>query len=296
MGVIVFLAILGIIFLISLVSGLAARNSDAKLTAFGIAGAAFVFFGLTWLFSSVFYVEARTVGIVSSFGKPNDKPADVGLNISTPWSEVTHFSTGNQPMDFDGDQKIGFKLTNADGSADGEAWINFNGSWQIAGDDKAVELWKDRKEFDRVKNEVVLPIAQSATVGVMGKYSADDANNSANVAKFNVELMTEINKALNPKGIRVESIAVRSVDLSDKVKERLERKNADKVETERAVIQQGTAKIEADTNKILQENLTPLVIQAKCIELTNKWNDDNNGQLPAAWNCISPADFVTTNR
>src|SRR6185436_16172766 len=245
MGAIIFLAVVAIVFLIAVGSGLAMRSSSDKAVAFGIAGTVFILFWAVWIFSSVFYVEARSVGIVSSFGKPNDKPADVGLNISTPWSEVTHFSTGNQPMDFDGDQKIGFKLTNADGSADGEAWINFNGSWQIAGDDKAVELWKDRKEFDRVKNEVVLPLAQSATVGVMGKYSADDANNSANVAKFNVELMTEINKALNPKGIRVESIAVRSVDLSDKVKERLERKNADKVETERAVIQQGTAKIEA---------------------------------------------------
>jgi len=288
---IVLLSIFGLAALLGLATIFLSKDSEARSIGLGVFVVTGLLFVVTWIVSSFFYVEARTVGIVTEFGKPTET-ASTGFNWDVPWSEVTHFSTGNQPLDFDGDERISFKLTSPDGSSEGEAWVNLNASWQITGDETAIKLWEDRKEFERVKNEVVLPNVKSAIIGVMGKYSAEHVNNSANIPNFNSELLTEINKTMSSKGIKVEGIAVTRVDLSDAVKSKLEQKNSDKVENERAVIQQGTALIEADTNRIKQANLNDLVIKNNCLEITNSWDVNKNGPLPAGWNCMDGVPIV----
>src|SRR4051812_25553470 len=113
MGIIVFLSILGLVFLIAMIAGFSVRDSDDKAMGFGVAAVAFIVFWIVWIFSSVFNVEARTVGIITEFGKAVDT-AGPGINWASPWSEVTHFSTGNQTLDFDGTDgsggPVGFKL------------------------------------------------------------------------------------------------------------------------------------------------------------------------------------------
>ena len=289
---IVLLSLFGIAALLGLATVFLSRNSENRGIGLGVAIVTGLLFAITWVVSSVFYVEARAVGIIHEFGKPSDKPASTGLNWDVPWSNVDVWSTGNQPLDFDGDERISFKLTNADGGSEGEAWVNLNASWQITGDETAINLWKDRKEFERVKNEVVLPNIKSAIVGVMGRYSAEQVNNSANIPMFNKELLVETNKTMNPLGIKIEGIAVTKNDLSDAVKLKLEQKNSDKVENERAVIQQGTALVEADTNRIKQANLNDLVIKNNCLEITNSWDVNKNGPLPAGWNCMDGVPIV----
>ena len=88
------------------------------------------------------------------------------------------------------------------------------------------------------------------------------------------------------------AIAVLRIDLSDAVKAKLEQKNADKIQNDRAVIQQQTAITEAETNRIKQGNLSPLVVQNNCLELTNNWNVAKNGPLPSGWNCMAGVPFI----
>lgn len=287
---IVFLVLFGLIILGGIATTLAG-SGDAKAGGIVAIVIGALLFGLAWITSSVFYVEAREVGIVAEFGKATST-ANTGLNWDTPWSEVTKFSTANQPLDFDGDEKISFKLTNKDGSSDGEAWVNLNLSWQVMDDDKAIKLWEDRKEFERVKNEVVLINARSGIVGTMGAYTPEEVNNSSNIGKFNEAVTKRLNEILNPKGIKIEDVAVTKIDLSDKIKDRLEKKNADKVEQERAVIQQQTAITEAETNRIKQGNLNELVIANNCLEITNSWDVNKNGPLPAGWTCAGDRPTV----
>ncbi len=248
-------------------------------------------FGLTWVVSSAFYVDAREVAIIHEFGKDTGT-ATTGPGWDTPWSDVSKFSTANQPLDFDGEnERIKFNLAGSDNTSEGEAWVNLNASWQITGDQTARLLWADRKEFERVRNEVALPNIKSAIIGVMGRYNAQKANDSANVPEFNKVLFEDINKAVNHLGIKVEGIAVTRVDLSDAVKGKLEQKNSDKIQNDRAVIQQQTAKTEAETNRIKKQELSELVVQNNCLELTNNWNVAKNGPLPAGWNCMVGTPF-----
>lgn len=290
MFAIVFLSIFALVILVGLA---ASFLGDGETRAGGIAAVVigFVMLALTWIVSSSFYVEAREIAIVHEFGKSTGTKS-TGLGWDTPWSEVTKFSTANQPLDFDGEnERIKFNLAGSDGTSEGEAWVNLNASWQITGDDTAMALWADRKEFERVRNEVALPNIKSAIIGVMGRYNAQKSNDSANVPEFNKVLLEELNKKMNPLGIKVEGVAVTRVDLSDAVKAKLEQKNADKIQNDRAVIQQQTAITEAETNRIKQGNLTPLVVQNNCLELTNNWNVAKNGPLPAGWNCMAGTPF-----
>ena len=125
----------------------------------------------------------------------------------------------------------------------------------------------------------------------MGRYNAQKANDSANVPEFNKVLLEEVNKKMNPLGIKVEGVAVTRVDLSDAVKAKLEQKNSDKIQNDRAKIQQQTAVTEAETNRIKQQQLSELVIMNNCLELTNNWNVAKNGPLPAGWNCMAGTPF-----
>jgi len=304
MGAIIFLAVVAIVFLIAVGSGLAMRSSSDKAVAFGIAGTVFVLFWIVWIFSSVFSVEARSVGIIVEFGKSVGR-AGPGIHMASPWSDVTHFSTGNQPLDFDGTDgsgsPIAFKLSgekDASGidTSGGEAFANVNITWQVADDDKAINLWNNWKEFDRVKDALVSKNSQSEVAGYMGQYTADQANKGANLSKFSAELKDVLNKRFANDGIRIESVAVMKVDLSGPVQDRMNKKIQDQEDSNRAKLKQATAIIEADTNKIKQSQLTDLVNAANCLEITNNWNDDKNGPLPAGWNCMGSAPFVATNR
>lgn len=291
MFAIIVLVILGLVILGGLASAFLGEG-DSRAGGIATVVIGVLLFALTWVVSSAFYVEAREVAIIHEFGKSTGT-ATTGLRWDTPWSEVSKFSTANQPLDFDGEnERIKFNLAGSDNTSEGEAWVNLNASWQITGDETAKSLWADRKEFERVRNEVALPNIKSAIIGTMGRYNAQKANDSANVPEFNKVLFEEVNKSVNHLGIKVEGIAVTRVDLSDAVKAKLEQKNSDKIQNDRAVIQQQTAKTEAETNRIKQQQLSDLVIKNNCLELTNNWNAAKNGPLPAGWNCMAGVPFT----
>lgn len=288
---IIILFIFGLVTLGGIFAAAFGRSNDTSAGGVAAIVVGALLFGVTWVASSAFYVEAREVAIVSEFGKSTGT-APTGLRWDVPWSDVTKFSTANQPLDFDGENdRIKFNLAGSDNTSEGEAWVNLNASWQITGDETAMRLWEDRKEFERVKNEVALPNIKSAIIGAMGRYNAQKANDSANVPEFNKILLEETNKKMNPLGIKVEGIAVTRVDLSDAVKAALEKKNSDKIQNDRAVIQQQTARTEAETNRIKKQELSELVIMNNCLELTNNWNVAKNGPLPAGWNCMAGTPF-----
>src|ERR1044072_970353 len=69
----------------------------ALLSAFVLALIA----GVIWFSNSAFNVEARTVGVVTEFGKAVDT-VEPGFHFLPPWAEVTEFPTSNQNLDLDG--------------------------------------------------------------------------------------------------------------------------------------------------------------------------------------------------
>lgn len=293
MGIILVLALILLAAIGLFLLSKKARDYDDKVLLRGASYFAVIAFVVTWALSSVFSVEARTIGIVTAFGRPSGDVAGPGLNWSWPWTEVTKFSTSNQTIDFDGTDGNGapvdFKLAaDKDGTGGGEAKVHVNVTWQVQNDDRAKQLWANWKEFDRVKDQLVDKNSRSVVASIMGKYTADEANKGEMLATFAKDIKDQLNVFFADKGISVETTAVMRVDLSPAVQDRINKKYQDQQDIQRAKIQQDRAKVEAETNIIRQQNLTNDVLQLKCLELTNAWNDDNNGQLPAGWNCFGP--------
>lgn len=292
MGYTIFLGILGLIALAVLVSGFLAKSDKdrkgyddlpVRKILLGVGAGFAVAFVAFFLGGSMENVNARTVGIVTEFGKATGT-LNPGLNWVAPWAEVTEFSTGNNSLDLDAtDGNGGNVAVKFAGGGAGAANVNIN--WQVQDDSKATKLWENWKEFDVVADKVVNKQAQSVVYQVVGRYAPEDATKSETVGKLNQVIKDELNSALAPSGIRVENVAVMRIDLSPELQDRVTKQNAAVTDQQTKKTEQETAKIEAGTNEIKQRQLTPLTLMDKCLDIVNKWNVQNNGQMPAAGVC-----------
>jgi regulator of protease activity HflC (stomatin/prohibitin superfamily) len=292
MGYTIFLGILGLIALAVLVSGFLSKPDSerrgyddlpVRKILLGVGAGFAVLFAGFLIGGSMENVNARTVGIVTEFGKATGTLSP-GLNWVAPWADVTEFSTGNQSLDLDAtDGNGGNVAVKFAGGGAGAANVNIN--WQVQDDNKATKLWENWKEFDIVADKVVNKQAQSVVYQVVGHYAPEDAVKSDNVAKINQEIKDQLNNVLATSGIRVENVAVMRIDLSPELQDRVNKQNQAVTDQQTAKTQQETAKIEAGTNEIKQKQLTPFTLMDKCLDIVNKWNVQNNGPMPAAGVC-----------
>jgi regulator of protease activity HflC (stomatin/prohibitin superfamily) len=250
-----------------------------------------VVFGLTfavsWLLNSYVNVPARTVDIQQSFGKAVGTLTP-GLNWITPWSEVTEFPTLNQPLDLDATDNtdsskaspVGVKFLGGGAGA-----VNVNMNWQIKTDNDAIKLWENWKSFDLVRDKVVNQKAQSTVAEVFGKYTPEDAVKGENIPKLATAIKESLNTKLVVDGIMIEDVNLKKIDLDGPIQDRINKQVEDQADNNRAVIKQQTAKTDAETNRIAQQNLTDPVLKNKCLDITNNWSVAKNGPMPANWQC-----------
>lgn len=293
MGTIIFLGILGLLALVLIVSAAMARGtwrmdrsdvSKRKVLAIP-AVIVLVIFGIVLISTSVTNVSARTVGIVTEFGKATDTVSP-GFNWVAPWSDVTEFPTSKQPIDLDETDGNGSNVSvKFAGGGSGAANVNIN--WIVRNDDEAIKLWQQWKEFDAVADKLVNKQARSVVYQVISKYTPEDAVKGDNVVKIQQEIKDGLSQVLNSNGIDVTDVALMRIDLSPELQDRVNKQNQAVTDQQTAKTQQDTAKIEADTNAIKQRQLTPLTLMDKCLDIINKWSVQNNGQMPAAGVCGS---------
>lgn len=294
MGTIITLSILAVLALISLIMviknpSMTIDNKTGPTRKLWLIptiafGGAFV---LIWIFSSYVNVPARTVGIQTSFGKAVGTVSP-GLNWITPWSEVTEFPTTNQTLDLDATDNtdaskaapVGVKFLGGGAGA-----VNVNMNYQVKSDDAAVKLWENWKEFDLVKEKVVNQKAQQTVAEVFGKYTPEDAVKGENIPVLAAAIKESVNTKLAVDGIVVEDVNLKKIDLDGPIQDRINKQVEDQADNNRAVIKQQTAKTDAETNRIAQQNLTDPVLKNKCLDITNNWSVAKNGPMPANWQC-----------
>jgi regulator of protease activity HflC (stomatin/prohibitin superfamily) len=123
---------------------------------------------------------------------------------------------------------------------------------------------------------VILPVFRSAIADVTARFYAKDMH-SGNRAEIEVAIRDLMMKTLKPKGIEVESVLLKSIQLpkslSKAIEDKLEAEQLsqrmelellrEKQEAERKRLQaQGVR----DANSIISEGLTPQILQYKSIE------------------------------
>ncbi len=136
---------------------------------------------------------------------------------------------------------------------------------------------------------VILPVFRSAVADITSKYYAKDMH-SGNRAEIELAIRELMMKTLEPKGLIVEAVLLKSIvlprNLTQAIEDKLEAEQQaqrmefilqqERREAERKVIH---ATATRDANKIISEGLTPAVLQFKTIEAWLQLSQSNNSKI-----------------
>ena len=248
------------------------------------------------VFTCTATVETGYTGIVTTFGRVEDRTMEAGLHLKTPFQQIITMDNREQKSTF---------VTEAFSSDIQQ--VNITGSINYA-INKATAMNLFKEVGTDYFNKLVYPRMLEITKGVFSKYTAE--NLVANRQKLSESIRDGLFEELNSYGINVISLSIENIDFTDAFTDAVEAKQvaAQKklqaeieqsqltMETEQqaerqrinAEAQANVAKInadadayavkvrseaEAEANKMIAGSLTDALIQ---LEEIRTWN----GQLP----------------
>lgn len=259
----------------------ASRGSFRVAVGIGV----FIMLALTAAFAAT-TVSPRAVGIQTAFGKyQSTLPA--GFHWTAPWSGVEEFPTQVQFLELNGSSDKGKGGVDVNYKGGGKGTVDATVRWRID-ENNAEDLWRKYRDFDKVRDQLVISSARDSIRVAVGAYAPNEARAGENLRVITSAVLADLSKTLADDGIRIDSISTTGVFLDDNTQKSIEKVIAAQNDVERAKADQARAKIDAETAKIREQSgsLSAGALQRYCLEVTNSWNDDNNGQLPATWSCL----------
>jgi prohibitin 1 len=228
--------------------------------------------------SSCAVVREGEAGVKRKFGKYNDKTYSSGLRFYNPFtSTIVKVSTQTENIEVQVDIPSREGLT-----IRSEVSILYN----IVRKEAPEILRNIGMDYE---NTVILPVFRSAVADVTAKYYAKDMH-SGSRAEIEVAIRELMMKTLKDKGILVESVLLKSIQLPRSLAKAIE----DKLEAEQLaqrmefVLQQEQREAERkriqaqgvrDANSIISEGLTPSILQYKTIEAWLALSQSENAKV-----------------
>lgn len=284
--------ILAIIGIVLLLCSLGAPKEPARdqlgKGSFQIAAAVFLFLflGVTAAFAAT-TVSPRAVGIQTSFGKYQGT-LSAGFHWTAPWSGVEEFPTQVQFLELNSskseDSKGGVDVNYKGG---GKGSVDATVRWRI--DEKNAEaLWRKYRDFDKVRDQLVISSARDSVRVAVGGYTPNDARAGENLRTITAAVQADLGKTLTDDGIRIDSVSTTGVFLDDNTQKSIEKVIAAQNDVERAKADKARAIIDNETAKLREQagSLSAGAMQRYCLDVTNSWDQGKNGPLPATWNCL----------
>ena len=211
------------------------------------------------MYASVRVVEAGHIGVVTSFGKVEEETLEEGLHFVGFWKNVHPLSVRTQ------EQKETVQSPTKEGLAvEMEASLLF-----------ALDTAKARELFQKVGPDyikvVVQPQFRSSLRGATVNFQARDLY-TATRTDVEARLEEDVKSALAARGIRVERVLLRKLEIPGSIKSAIEQKLAAEQDSERmkfvlerakqeAEQRRVEAKGQADAQDIIQKNLTEVYIR-----------------------------------
>jgi len=245
------------------------------------AGTVAVFVLVTVLFSAT-TVAPRAIGIQTQFGKYHST-MQPGLQWTAPWASVEEFSTQVQYLALNGDNKSSVDVNYQGG---GKGNVDAVVRWRIDGAN-AEALWRKYRTFENVRDQLVQSAAKDSIRVVVGKYLPNDARAGENLRKIAGDTQSDLQSSLKGDGVTIDSVSVTGIFLDGQTQQSIERVIAANNEIEKAKADQKRAQIENETAKLRQQSgaLSKPALERYCYDVTNNWDVNKNGPLPATWNC-----------
>lgn len=284
-----FLIVIGIIVLIA---GFAVNTPSLAFSKFSrpvkVAGVVLVIFGV--LTSSVKQVDAGSVGIESLFGKVSDRTLSSGLNFVNPLVEITSIDTKTQNYtmsavhdegDKGGDDAI--RILTADGL---QVEIDLTILYRVI-PSEAPKIY--REIGPTYVEKIVRPITRTRIRDNAVNYDAV-ALYSTKRDEFQSRISKQIEQEFKARGIFLENVLIRNINLPESVKKTIESKinaeqdsqkmqfvlSKEKQEAERKRVEaQGIS----DYQRIISESLTDRQLQYEQIKAQKELAASPNSKI-----------------
>jgi len=248
------------------------RAKEAILTTIGVV----VFLALAVL-QMFTVVPAGTVGVVDFLGMVSDNTLKSGVNIVNPMAKVIKFSVKTQEM------KETMHVPSKEGlSVNLEISLLFKLT-----PDKANEIYKTvGSNYSEI---ILVPQFRSVVRGVTARYEAK-ALYTASREKLAHEIMFELDSLVNPRGITIETAALRQIELPSRLTASIEEKLQAEQESQRMAFilkkeeqeaerKRIEAKGIADFQTIVSEGINEQLLKWKGIEATEKLANSPNAKI-----------------
>lgn len=245
-------------------------------------------------------VQAKFVGVGSTFGHVEQTVYQPGLNFKAPWTDIWQIDATVQTDQYAGDSAI--KVRTGDGM---ETTIVLTNRWQI-NPDAATTIYQDYRSDDpteHFRDAVVDSQLKAAVQTVMASYDpiaqlkASGASNSTNVSLMpDVRQVSDaIEKELNSKILKapdgtplatIIEVTVSGVNWSASTQDKINAFNTEVANTRVATQKEQTSKAEAAANNALAKSVEkdPNVLVNKCLD-TVQAAVDKGYALPAGYTC-----------
>lgn len=252
-------------------------------------------------------IQAKNVGVLTTFGKPSERTLDPGLHLKLPWQKVTELDGTIQTDEYRGDDCIYVRI--GDGS---RSCVTLTNRWRINPDEANV-IYGDFRSDDPTasfRSAVVSTQLKAAVQEVMAGYnpiatlevvegsnaqSASELNFAPDYDQVSADVTASMKARLAEAGelATISSITVSYVSLSDSTQATLDNFIEAVGDTRIAAQKRSTAAEEAEANKVLQESVSnnPGVLQSKCLDSLNAAIEAGY-QLPAGFNCLGSGSAV----
>lgn len=260
----IFMLILAAIFV---VGGLIIAVSPRMAVSTRMAGGGVLLLGMVMLVAtSTVAVPARTVGVVTAFGKPTGTLSN-GLHLVKPWEEVEKMDASLQTNRYTGDSAIGVRLANQS-----EAKADASIQWQLREED-AEQMYLDYREFERIHNDLVDREFRASVNAVLASYNPLDADAIAeggiDLNSFADDIKKDMQKRMG-KSVEVRSVALPIINYDEDTQRKIDQLQSEVANTRAAEQSKNTAKEIAEANEIMRKSLSDEVLSQRCIEAAEK--------------------------
>lgn len=216
---------------------------------------------------------------------------EAGFHTKAPWQSVVSYDVRNNLISLYRDSEYKYDGGGAQGSCvtvndkgGASADIDLQVVYSLDGD-SALRLYTDYGTQGAFTEKVILNDVRAVAREVAGQY--DTITLLTNRGEFTKGLRDALTERWKQIGLNVEQVSVQDVRYSDEIRNKYSEAQAAEVAKAKALNEQETAKVqaetkkieaqgEADANRVLTESLTPEVIQQRYIDALRQIGDKGN--------------------
>lgn len=260
------------------------RALEKEIVPFRIATYASLTLAVLFLVFSVFtIVGTKQVGVVTSFGQPVGTMSN-GLHMKFPWQKVTELDGAIQTDNHFGDGATKIRLGNQS-TADVDNTVR----WRIK-PGKADELYRDYRDFDKIRDSLVTRELKAALNEVFKDYDPlgtikGTAEKQPTLDELGESVTTRLRSRVGSQ-IDVQNIIIPLTNFDKDTQGRINAYQAEIANTRIANQRQQTATAEAEANRRLSNSVSkdPNVLVSKCLDTLADLAKKGTA-LPAGFSC-----------